>query len=313
MMKIKFKNNIVAGGFVLAALFLTSCVNNEDNFEDYPTSPKPLVTATTTEFTVVEGQTVNIPLDLEYAIDKPIQLQIIVTGGSATIFEDYEIGDSGISADNGNPNTGFIVLFAPYTQSLSIPFDAILDMLPEGSETVNINIAATGVRTALTKDGGINMSITIENFASDDFFVNLNWDDCDDDFDLEFYDSAFNLIGTSYSDCPEGLVWENGDLADGTYYLDVSLYTLVSEGNGPMNVTLDLGKVGTFVETVDLSSYYTYGMVDGENGNNDAYVTFTFTVVNHVFTISDPDGNTVAQGRQGASSMQQSRKDFTTW
>lgn len=321
MMNINFKHNILIGKFVLLCLLISSCANNESNFAEFPKGSKPLVTATTTSFTVIEGETVVIPLNLEYVIDKAIDLQILVTGGTATIFEDYEVGDSAIPDENGIPTSGFIARFSPFSESLEIPFSAIMDMLPEDTETVSLNIAATGIRSALTEEGGIDIVVNIENFTSDELGAILSWgsdvtysfvnDDgetekiteslCDiADFDvLSDPEVPIGDYVLGSSDCPE-ITYEAGVLSDGSYDIYTDLYdidpseTPSQEFNVPIELTI--AKVGKFIATITYDDLYTSNSETSfpAGANDGLQLAATIVVSNGKYTVYDKDGNLIA-------------------
>ncbi|UPT69617.1 MAG: hypothetical protein M0D53_10600 [Flavobacterium sp. JAD_PAG50586_2] len=210
--------------------------------------------------------------------------------------------------ENGGP-VGYIFEIPAYTTEYSVNITTIFDDISEGAEHLKLQVISN--RTLLGTVTDLVYDITIQNAVSDDLNIRLDWsgtftsgteivDNCTLDMDLELYDSNFDLLDTSYSNCPEGIILETATLPDGTYYLDASLWTTAGyTENINIPARLTFIKPGTaFNETYDLSTLFP--MQDGglDDGNGNALIEYTIVKAGTVYTITDPDGTTVFQGKQ---------------
>lgn len=312
---------------ILAALFLgiffIAC--NED-VEDLGKKEKPELTADgSTSITVSEGTDAVLNFKLSKAINEPIQYRLVMLDEStATDQDDYIIpgcrsNDSDCVAieENGGP-VGYIFEIPAYTTEYSVNISTIFDDLGEADEHLKLKVISN--RTLLGTVNELFYDITIQNSVSDDLNIRLDWsgtftsgtdvvDNCTLDMDLELYDSNFDLIDFSYSNCPESLILDTSSLPDGTYYLDASLWTTAGyteNVNIPANLTFI--KPGTaFNETYDLSTFFP--MQDGglDDGNGNALVEYMIVKAGTVYTITDPNGDTVFQGKQKAHKIRSMR------
>ena len=94
-----------------------------------------------------------------------------------------------------------------------------------------------------------------------------------------------------------------------TYYLDASLWTTSGYSetvNIPANLTF-IKPGSSFNETYDLSTYFP--MQDGglDDGNGNALIEYTIVKSGTIYTITDPDGATVFQGKQKAHEIRSAR------
>lgn len=321
-MKIKSKINILIGGIVTLSL-LGSCTT--DDFYEFPSAEKPIVTPTGgTEFTVIEGETLNIPFTTSQAISEPMTFKFtIVDTSSATASEniDYTVGQGPISSSEGNPATMFYAEIPAYTENFEIPFTALEDLMMEGTETVQLRMEASTLRTALTQDGGIVFTFNIDQVVSDELVINLSWPGTytgtdgathpftDYDLDILIYDAAgttlVNLEGATAAS-PEQVVISPGELPDGDYLLVIDYY---SAPDNPVDTSvanpesipavLMLVKPGVFNETIDFSGVYTDFSAGSSQGNQNATIIYAnLNIQGTTYTISDADsGEVIVQGR----------------
>lgn len=313
MKKISIYKYLILGAVAFGGLFI-AC---DDDVENLGKKDKPELTANgPTAITVSEGDDAVLNFKLSKAINKPIQYRLVMLDeSSATDQDDYIIPgcrsndpDCVAIEENGGP-VGYIFEIPAYTTEYSVNIATILDDLPEGDEHLKLKVVSN--RTLLGTVNDLEFDITIQNSVSNDLNIRLNWsgtftsgteivENCTLDMDLELYDSDFNLIDVSYNDCPEGIIMSSADLPDGTYYLDASLWT--TDGyfenlNIPAHLTFV--KPGTAAnQTFDLSS--SFPMQDGglDDGNANALLEYTIVKAGNIYTITDPNGDTVFQGRQ---------------
>jgi hypothetical protein len=297
-----------------------------DDVEDLGKKEKPVLTADgSTSITVTEGNDAVLNFKLSKAINEPIQYRLVMLDeSSATDQDDYVIPgcrsndpDCVAIEENGGP-VGYIFEIPAYTTEYSVNIATIFDDLGEGDEHLKLKVISN--RTLLGTVGDLVYDIIIKNAVSDDLNIRLDWsgtftsgteivENCTLDLDLELYDSDFNLIDNSYTNCPEGLILETATLPDGTYYLDASLWTTsgyFENVNIPANLTFV--KPGTaFNETFNLSSLFP--MQDGglDDGNNNAIIEYTIVKAGNIYTITNPDGDTVFQGRQSKKPINSAR------
>lgn len=302
---------------VTATAFTIAC---DDDVEDLGRKEKPVLTANgPTDITISEGSDAVLKFKLNKAINEPIQYRLVILNdeSSATDQDDYVIPgcrsndpDCVAIEENGGP-VGYIFEIPEFTTEYEVNVATVFDDLPEGAETLKLKVISN--RTLLGVVDELYYTITINNSVSDDLNVRLNWDgsftsgtdqidNCDLDMDLELYDSSFNLIDFSYSNCPEGLILDTSALADGTYYLDASLWTTggyLETVNIPANITFI--KPGTTLnETYDLSAFFPMQNGGLDDGNPNALIEYTIVKSGTTYTITDSSSNVVFQGRNAA-------------
>lgn len=303
--------------FLITSTF-TFVACNED-VEDLGKKEKPVLSANgPTEITVSEGDDAVLKFKLNKAINEPVQYRLVLLNeeSTATDQDDYIIpgcrsNDPSCVAieENGGP-VGYIFEIPEYTTEYDVNIATFIDDLPEQEETLRLKVISN--RTLLGTVDELFFTININNFASNDLNVRLNWsgtftsggidvENCALDMDLELYDSAGDLLDFSYSNCPESLILDTDTLPNGTYTLFASLWTTsgyFENINIPANITFI--KPGTaFNETYDLSSFFP--MQDGglDDGNPNAGVEYTIVKSGTTYTITDANGTTVFQGRNG--------------
>lgn len=233
------------------------------------------------------------------SLNKPqvsdVKVYVSVTGGTATLEDDYSYDTEVVIAANTTSATG----------TISIVKDAIYEV------TENLTIKIGDNRTANATLVPVERTINIINYVSNDLEATLDWsgtftsggesvDFCELDMDLEVYnDTDPAPINTSYSSCPEHVTF-SADLPDGSYFLICSIYSTVGYSemvNIPASMTFS--KNGSnFSETFDISSFFP--MQDGgfEEGNPNYYYFYTVVKSGTTYTILDQDSNQIAQGRK---------------
>ncbi len=306
--------------FLLAIVALTTAfIACNDDDEDLGKKDKPVLTANgPTDITVSEGNDAVLKFKLNKAISEPIQYRLVILNdeSTATDQDDYVIPgcrsndpDCVAIEENGGP-VGYIFEIPEYTTEYEVNIATIFDDFSETPEKLRLKVISN--RTLLGTVDELYYTININNSASEDLNVRFNWsgtftsggnevDNCDLDLDLELYDSSFDLIDFSYSNCPESLLLDTSALPDGTYTLVASLWTTAGYSetiNIPASLTFI--KPGTvFNETFDLSA--NFPMQDGglDDGNPNAFVEYTIVKAGATYTITDTNGDVVFEGRHG--------------
>ena len=295
-------------------IFFVTCNNN---IEDLGAKVKPVLTSNgSTSITVSEGTDAVLSFKLDKAINEPIQYRLVLINDQNTAADqiDYIIPgcrsndpDCFAIEENGGP-LGYVFEIPAYTKEYSVNISTILDDLNESNETLKLQVISN--RTLLGKVDDLFYNITITNTISNDLNIRLNWggtfkseglevENCDLDMDLELYNSNGDLVESSYENCPESLVLNSTELADGTYTLFVSLWT--TDGYlEPINIPANIQfiKPGTnFNETYNISSFFP--MQDGGigDGNPDAGIEYTIVKSGLTYSIKDKNGSTVFAGK----------------
>lgn len=322
---INFKNKLAIGSLMLAGVLAISC--NDDDYDFADTSgEKGKVTATQTTYSGTEGDTIYMEFQVENPAKNPMDFKFEVLEGSTASVDKFSVGDGNLVADYGDPQN-FMYTADAFVQSFSVPVILKQNLsVNEGSKDIKLNMSATGSRLALTKEGGIDLTINIEDEVTDELVIRLAWDAeytdengdthsfCDFDLDLEITDpmNGDSNVATSYSDCPEEINIFEGYLPDGTYDIQTSFYY---NNGAPLPVdyesipaSLTIAKRGTFVETIDLSGVWTdfAGGLDpdgdGTIDNPSAYnVPASVEIAGTTYTVTNANGNVIAQGKFNTS------------
>jgi len=314
-MKKIFKYKFILLATLSLGMFIVAC---DDDVEDLGKKDKPVLTANgPTDITVSEGTDAVLKFKLSKAISEPIQYRLVILNdeSTATDQDDYVIPgcrsndpDCVAIEENGGP-VGYIFEIPAFTSEYDVNIATIIDDFPESPESLKLKVVSN--RTLLGIVEELYYTVTINNTASDDLSVRLDWsgtftsggieiDNCDLDMDLELYNSVGTIIDDSYTNCPEGLILDGSALANGTYTLYASLWT--TDGYlEPINIpaTITFLKQGTnFNQTYDISSFFP--MQDGglNDGNPNAGVIYTIVKNGTLFTVTDQNGATVFNGRQ---------------
>jgi hypothetical protein len=310
MKKINIIKLLFTTALFSSIVMLTGCNDDDVNLGH---NVKPVLTSSTTTYTAKEGDVITLEFTLDKAINKPIEYRLVMLDEStATDLEDYSIPgcrsndpDCVAIEENGGP-VGYIFEIPAYTTNYSLDISLLNDLEIESTENLKLKVVSN--RTLLGTVGDLVFDINIEN--SSDLVIDLNWsgtfddggnmvDNCDLDMDLELLDSNFDYIDFSYNNCPEQLTLSTS-MPDGTYYLDVSLWT-TSGYFQPINIpaSVTFNKPGIpLLETEDISSYFPMDQGGLDDGNSNAIITFEITKAGHNFTITNPDNQVVFNGRK---------------
>lgn len=322
-MKMNINKYLIIGCSLLTGLTFTSC--NEDDYDFADTSgQKAKITASTTTYTGTEGDTIMLEFSVDKAINQVMDFQFAVQENSTGDMSDLIVGDGVIPGDFGNPNTSFVYNVAPFSETFSVPVVLTRDLsVGEGAETILLNVSPTGRRTGITKDGGIDIEIVINDEINNEFVVILDWNQeylgtdgvtysfCDFDLDLEIYDTsaAENIVADSYASCPESISILSGDLPDGDYKIKASYYTsagtVMPASAESIPVVVTFAKRGVFNEVVDLTGIWTdfeAGLdpnADGVIDNPEYYETVAnLNITGTTYTVTNPtNGEVIFQGR----------------
>ena len=326
-MKNIFNYKFIAVAFSLG--LLSSC-NNEDT--SFTKSVKPIVTTQQTSLTIAEGASAPVTLTLDKPYKEKSQLKIEIVGGTGSN-DDFDTDGVQTTTGDGWGLLGYQLEIPAYATSFTFNINAILDLLPEGTETLKLKLSSAGNSNALVDAGSEFINVTISPTVSTNFVARFDWsgsskdahgttvagkykgtDDkmheyCGYDFDLEIYDAGFNLVDASYSSCPEEITLDGATTPDGDYIIVPSFWTRViaaaavpKTGEIIYPAFLTMSKPGAFVHTVDMTGRFKYSIGGAVQNNPDAYVpvaVVTKTGTSYVLT----DYNTsevLAQGRMQA-------------
>lgn len=306
-------------GLTLTSMVYFSC--NDDDVE-FGKTDKPTLSAVSKSYTVVEGQ----PLELEFTLDKAINDAIeyklvIVPNGTAEDQLDYYIQDGCLSnnpdcvaiEENGGP-VGYVFEVPAYTTNYTLTIETIADFLPEGTENFKVYVLSRRNLKGLVAEG-TEMDLSITNLTSTELLARLDWsgtylgvdgeqhDFCDLDLDLELYNSAGNVVESSYSGCPEELT--TSSLANGNFDIFASFWTLDGATPAPnqdIPFTVTVAKQGVWTRDITFSGVLNTDMVSGEDGNTDAYIYVgTVNKAGSIYTLTDANGVQLEQGKSSGS------------
>lgn len=269
---------------------------------------KPNVTATLSDSNINEAgdPEVLITVNLDKAVDFPMPFTAVLAGGTA---------------DNNDFSANSVTIPA-YSKQGVIKVTINDDIAPEETEVLELEVTPDGSPYIYEALGRPVVSLSIDNNATNDFTVQLDWDTlydgvdgsshhaCDFDLDIEVYTSDFSsIVATSYSSCPEGITFAEGSLTDGDYWLVPSFWDS-STGVTPSTdfqipAMLTVGKPGVWVETIDLTSQWDTATGGNAQGNPDAYlVKYYLTVSGNTYTVTDADsGSVIGTGRMSQSNL----------
>lgn len=315
---------------VVFSLGLLSSCNDEDT--SYTKSVKSIVTTQQTSLTIAEGASAPVTLTLDTPYKEKCQLKIEIVGGTGSN-DDFDTDGVQTTTGDGWGLLGYQLEIPAYATSFTFNINAILDFLPEGTETLKLKLSTAGNGNALVDAGSEFINVTISPTVTTDFVARFDWsgsykdphgtltaatykgvDDkqheyCDFDFDLEIYDAGFNLVDASYSSCPEEITLDGATTPDGDYIIVPSFWTrAIAAAAVPKTAEiiyptfLTMSKPGAFVHTVDMTGMFKYSQGGAVENNPNAYVpvaVVTKTGTTYVLT----DYNTaevLAQGRMQA-------------
>ena len=267
--------------------------------DSYPT---PTFTLTSGATTVNESDETVITYDITFdkASNRAIDFSFVQVGGDATEGEDFILNQATVQ---------------PFSLKSEISITILNDEVIEGVETAELQLQSgpsLGNKFLVNPNTSFPLeTITIENFESDDFKVQLDWDVtyldadgdphslCDMDLDIEIYAADFSeIIATSYSSCPESITIPAGALPDGDYWLIPSFWS--TNGAVPPASNLQVPAMFTFSnpgvvsETIDLSNIWDTDSGGNQQGNTDAYVVkYVLNIAGTTYTVTDLDTGAV--------------------
>lgn len=308
--------------FAVAALALLSSCNDDE--ATYTKSDKAVVTASVTSLTVAEGTSAAVTLTLDKPLNEKADLKLEVLSGNGT-FRDFTVTyganaplDIETTRDDGWGLIGYKVIIPAYTTSLTFDINAVLDLLPEGTENIVLRLSGAGNAVALPDAASQTINLTIPNTVSNDFVINMEWNAdhpdahgtivpteyvgvdnvtheyCGFDFDLEVYDGSLsNALYVDYDNCPATVTIDAAD-PDGDYVIVPSFWTrVVAAGSVPKSgeiiypVKVTMAKPGSFSHTTDMTGLFKYSTGGAVQGNPNAYIpvaVVTKTGTNYVLT-----------------------------
>jgi hypothetical protein len=328
MKKRNFKLNILSLVAVVAVSY-TSCDNEVD--QDYSIiDSRPVATLTADKTSLLESDNASTPavdesvanytLTMSKPFNTNMKFKIELLSSTANV-DDFTISLDNSPIDQGSD--GYLITVPKYETVINFSIAANFDILPEQSEQLNFRLIPAADLNGQVAANSQNFSLTIGNSTSDDLKIIFDWnadgtyvgvdnvvhDLSDYDFDLEIYDSTFStIVADSYGSAPESLD-TGSDLADGTYYIVPSLWTIVGAG-APVQPALPISfqtkvtvsRPGIFVKEIDMPNLWTSSTVGAQQGNPDAYQIagyFVKTTVSSVSTyqVYDADDNLLVSGR----------------
>jgi hypothetical protein len=315
---------IINKSVFLIALTLTSLVYfscNDDT--EFGKTEKPVLSAVSKSYTVVEGQPFELDFTLSKAINDPIEYKlVIVPNGTAEDQLDYYIQDGCLSnnpdcvaiEENGGV-VGYVFEVPAYTTNYTLTIETIADFLPEGTENFKVYILSRRNLKGLVAEG-TEIDLTINNFTSTGLLTRLDWsgtylgvdgqqhDFCDIDLDLELYDGGGNIVESSYSSCPEEFT--TSTLNNGNYDIYASFWTLGAATPAPnqdIPFTVTVAKQGIWTRDLTFSGVLNTDMVSGEDGNSNAYIYVgSINRSGNTYTLTDENGVQLEQGKTTKSS-----------
>ncbi|ESU23456.1 hypothetical protein FEDK69T_16220 [Flavobacterium enshiense DK69] len=302
--------------FAAAAIGLLASCDQEDD-STLVQGYKPTINIDNTQFSVAEGEDVTINLSTNDPFYKTMEMKIELVGGNAT-FRDYTVDGDGDPAtseetgvDDGMGAIGHKLSFPAYASDYSFTIQPIIDMLPEGTETMKLRLYS-----AANSNGIIDQVITINvaNYASNDVAVELDWthttadahgtlvggtyigtdgkehDFADWDFDFYVFDTD-NPTATSpeytggasaTGDAPEKALLLETDLVDGDYYVFVDFF---ARGTAPakkfqFDINLNVAKVGVWNYSLPLK-YFSDSPLTGAPVAKITKTGTTYTLVDY--------------------------------
>nr|WP_294934401.1 hypothetical protein [uncultured Flavobacterium sp.] len=314
------RNNFVLAFASLAVL--TSCNDDEDTTLER--GFKPTITAEQTSFSVTEGDVVTLNLSTSQAINDNMDLKLELIDGTGS-FRDYTVDGTETTVTDGWGMIGHKLSFPIYADNYSVDITPIFDLLPEGTETLVLKLSSMGNSKGIVAENSQIITITVANQTSNDFVAIADWSQtttnahgnlvageyegadgnsheyCDFDFDLELYDSGFNIVADDYNNCPAEVTLDES-APDDTYYIVPSFWTNAGPAapaediNFKMKVTM--AKPGVWIHEVNIDDIWTYEQGGVDDGFADGYqIAGVLIKTGTTYELQDLDGNVLAQGK----------------
>ncbi|ESU29291.1 hypothetical protein FLJC2902T_06870 [Flavobacterium limnosediminis JC2902] len=319
--------------FAAAAIgLLSSCSEDDDTTLERGT--KPVVTAAETNFSVEEGQVVNLVLNTETPINKRMDFKLELVGGTAS-FRDYIVEGDGnnttdeeTNIDDGWGLIGHKVYFPAYASTHTVDITPIFDLLPEGTEEIKLKLTSMGNANGSVAAASEMITITVTNKTSNDFVAIADWSQtvtdshgtlvegdyvdnsggdhhalCAFDFDLELYDSNFAVVEQDYDNCPAEITLAE-TAPNGAYFIVPSFWsrarptTAIPAEDIKFKMKVTMAKPGVWHHVVNIDDVWKYSLGGANEGFADAYqVAGILIKTGTTYELQDVDGNVLAQGR----------------
>lgn len=291
----------------------------QDDETDFVSGTQPIITATTTSYTVNEGDVVSVTLTSNIASSRSMIVKLDVVSGTAVDQEDFVINAPTTSINNGWGDDGYIVTFPANTTSYTFTISTLADEELEDAENVRIRMSTTATMIGQIAPSSEFIDITINNVASNTLNLTFDWDKsfnsggsnfslCEIEYDVDIlvFDENFNdldITDAQTGDCPEHLSMSLADYPDGTYYIVGYLYENQGLSNSglpvfdiPMNISYSRGGSTTLNEENTFSSPF----MTSNSQNDDFEIVAAIVVENGVFTIKNASNVTIASGKQSS-------------
>lgn len=309
-----------------------SCTNIDDEI-NYSSVNKPVVTASSTNITVNEGEDIVLSLTTDQVSNSDMDYKIEISVGDNFDTYDFVYNESdpenppvlGKLFETGiNPDAygidGYRFFFPAYETDFDITIGtAVLDYIPEGAETFQIKLISLGNKKGLVNPDTEIINVTINDVnsftpyaANDVLEITLNWTNLphyttgDADFDLEVY--ALSDMSTpydaSYYNHPEMITFDSST-PDDTYFIAVEFWSVGGiENEGAVPINLSFTKPGSFSETYEIEDKfffevggcYDYGITDPFS-YEDFYMIFVVEKAGDIYTVYDEDAVEIVSGR----------------
>ena len=310
---------------------LSSCNEDETSYEK---SVKSIVSTSQTSLTIAEGASASVTLNLDKPYKEKSDLKIELVGGTGSQ-DDFTTDGTETTTSDGWGLIGYKLAIPAYATSFTFNINAVLDLLPEGTETLKLKLTSAGNANALVAPTSEYILVTITPTVSNDFVARFDWSGsfkdahgttlpgeykgvdkakheyCGFDFDLEIYDASFNLVADDYNNCPAEITLDAATTPDGDYIIVPSFWTRtvaagsVPNASAPQNgdiifpAFLTMSKPGVFVHTVDMTGQFKYSLGGAVQNNPNAYIPVAVvTKTGNTYVLTDYNTMEVlAQGR----------------
>lgn len=306
--------------------FLASCSEDEDATKER--SVKPIVTASQTSFSVVEGETVSLELTSDTPYFRTMEYKVELVGGTGS-FRDYTV-DNGTETvvDDGWGMIGHKFTFPAFTNTATIDITPIVDYYAESTETLVLKLTPMGNANGLVAEGSDIITITVGNTILDEVQTDLTWasttnahgnivdieylgaDDAshsmaDVDFDVLIFGPA-NIFTGATGDHPEYATIA-GSRPDGYYDMYVDLYDSTS-ASAPARLlayspVFTVSKPGVWVYSFDLRNIWNSEDEGSASGTaSDVYVGYV-EKAGTTFTLYNEMNDQLATGKMAKKTM----------
>lgn len=323
----KMKRNNIKFLLALACFgFLASCSEDDDATRER--SVKPVVTASQTSFSVVEGETVSLELTTDTPFSKTMEFKLELVGGTGS-FRDYAVENADETVvDDGMGMIGHKYVFPAFASTASIDITPLVDYYAESSETLVLKLTPMGNSNGLVAEGSDMITITVGNTVLDEVQSDLTWasttnahgnivdieylgdDDAshslaDVDFDILIFGPA-NIFTGATGDHPEYATIA-GSRPDGYYDFYIDLYDSTS-ATAPASLlayspVLTVSKPGVWVHSFDLSDIWNSEDPGSASGVvSDVYVGYV-EKAGTTFTLFNEMNDQLATGKAGRKVM----------